>query len=64
MSHRSKEFVAIASEAEKNLRDILDVPAEYKVCFFSRGSNSAVCCSPVEHVRGKNKSRLPHHRSA
>ena len=27
MSHRSKEFMAIAAEAEKNLRDIFGVPS-------------------------------------
>ena len=27
MSHRSKEFMAIAAEAEKNLRDIFEVPS-------------------------------------
>ena len=28
MSHRSKEFMAIAAEAEKNLRDIFGVPSD------------------------------------
>jgi len=36
MSHRSKEFVNIAAEAEADLRDILSVPSTHKI-FFQQG---------------------------
>jgi phosphoserine aminotransferase len=36
MSHRGKTFVNIAQTAEKDLRDILGVPANYKI-FFQQG---------------------------
>ncbi|CAE7568317.1 serC [Symbiodinium natans] len=38
MSHRSKEFMAIAAEAEKNLRDIFAVPSDYKVLMLQGGA--------------------------
>jgi phosphoserine aminotransferase len=34
MSHRSKEFIQIADEAEKDIRELLSIPANYKVFFF------------------------------
>jgi len=40
MSHRGKEFVGIATEAEKNMRDILSVPDDYKVMFMQGGAMS------------------------
>ncbi|MBI4292222.1 MAG: aminotransferase class V-fold PLP-dependent enzyme, partial [Betaproteobacteria bacterium] len=38
MSHRGAEFMAIAAEAEKDLRDLLAVPSNYKVLFLSGGA--------------------------
>jgi len=34
MSHRSKEFISIATQAEKDYRDLMSVPDNYKVFFF------------------------------
>ena len=34
MSHRSKEFVSIAEQAEKDFRELMNVPDNYKVFFF------------------------------
>jgi len=47
MSHRSKEFVAIATEAEKDLRDLFDVPAEYKVLFVQGGATLQFSAVPM-----------------
>ncbi len=33
MSHRSKEFVAVADEAEALLREIMGIPENFKVLF-------------------------------
>jgi phosphoserine aminotransferase len=38
MSHRGKEFVAIAAEAEADLRKLLAIPANYKVLFLQGGA--------------------------
>ena len=38
MSHRGKEFMSIAAAAEKDLRDLLAIPANYKVLFLQGGA--------------------------
>jgi len=38
MSHRGKEFISIHAEAEKDLRELLAVPANYKVLFLQGGA--------------------------
>ena len=38
MSHRGKEFVAIAAEAEASLRKLMAIPANYKVLFLQGGA--------------------------
>ncbi|MCQ9425132.1 3-phosphoserine/phosphohydroxythreonine transaminase [Pseudomonas sp. LJDD11] len=39
MSHRSDEFVSIAEKAEQDLRDLLHIPANYKVLFLQGGAS-------------------------
>lgn len=39
MSHRSKTYQAIIDEAEKDLRDLLNIPANYKVLFAQGGAS-------------------------
>ena len=34
MSHRGREFISIAEEAERNLRQLLDVPGEFSILFI------------------------------
>ncbi|HWY24257.1 MAG TPA: aminotransferase class V-fold PLP-dependent enzyme, partial [Nevskia sp.] len=38
MSHRDKDFMSIAAEAEKDLRELLKVPVGYKVLFMQGGA--------------------------
>ncbi len=38
MSHRGKEFTAIAAQAEADLRELLAVPAGYRVLFMQGGA--------------------------
>ena len=38
MSHRGKEFIGIAAQAEADLRELLKVPSNYKVLFLDRKS--------------------------
>ncbi len=38
MSHRGKEFVAIAEQAEADLRELLAVPANYRILFMQGGA--------------------------
>lgn len=48
MSHRSQVFQNIIDEAEADLRDLLNIPDNYKVLFLQGGSIPAVRCSSYE----------------
>ena len=47
MSHRSDEYVAIASQAEQDLRDLLAVPNDYKVLFLQGGASQQFAEIPL-----------------
>lgn len=54
MSHRSADYVAIAEEAEKDLRELLKVPDNYKVLFLQGGASLQFAQIPMNLLRGKN----------
>jgi phosphoserine aminotransferase len=56
MSHRGKEFVGIAAEAEADLRALLAVPASYKVLFLQGGATLQFAQVPMNLLRGKGKA--------
>lgn len=56
MSHRGKEFVSVAAEAEKDVRDLLGVPANYKVLFLQGGATTQFATIPMNILRGKTKA--------
>ncbi|RUQ46222.1 3-phosphoserine/phosphohydroxythreonine transaminase, partial [Corynebacterium pseudodiphtheriticum] len=47
MSHRSDEFVSIATKAEQDLRDLLDIPSNYKVLFLQGGASQQFAQIPL-----------------
>ena len=47
MSHRSDEYVAIAEQAERDLRDLLNVPDNYKVLFLQGGASQQFAEIPL-----------------
>ncbi len=53
MSHRGKEFISIANEAEALLRELLAVPANYKVLFMQGGAIAENALVPMNMLRGK-----------
>ncbi len=53
MSHRDKPFMSIAAEAEKDLRELLGVPANYKVLFLQGGATAQFAVVPLNLLRGK-----------
>ena len=55
MSHRSKEFVGVAENAEQDLRDLLNIPANYKVLFMQGGASSQFTMIPMNLLRGGKK---------
>jgi phosphoserine aminotransferase len=56
MSHRSKEYVAIAEKAEADLRELLGVPGNYKVLFLQGGATGQFAAIPMNLLRGKAKA--------
>ncbi len=53
MSHRGKEFITIAQEAEQDLRELLSIPANYKVLFLQGGATGQFAGIPLNLLRGK-----------
>lgn len=56
MSHRSPEYTAIAQQAEADLRELLDVPANYKVLFMQGGATAQFAMIPMNLLRGKTSA--------
>jgi phosphoserine aminotransferase len=52
MSHRGKEFMSIAEEAEADLRELLGIPEDYKVLFLQGGASSQFAMVPMNLLRG------------
>jgi len=53
MSHRGKEYMSIAAKAEADLRELLAVPANYKVLFLQGGASQQFAMIPMNLLRGK-----------
>ncbi|WP_318434485.1 3-phosphoserine/phosphohydroxythreonine transaminase [Photobacterium leiognathi] len=47
VSHRSKEFLAVAAQSEQDLRDLLDIPANYHVLFCHGGARGQFAAVPL-----------------
>ncbi len=55
MSHRSKEFVGIYENAEKLLREVMNVPDNYKVLFLQGGASTQFAMLPMNLMNKKGK---------
>ena len=53
MSHRSADYVAIAEQAEQDLRDLMNIPSNYKVLFLQGGASQQFAMIPLNLLRGK-----------
>jgi phosphoserine aminotransferase len=53
MSHRGREFMGIAAEAEADLREVMGIPGNYKVLFLQGGASSQFAMVPMNLLRGK-----------
>ena len=47
ISHRSKAFVAVAQQAEADLRELLSIPTSYKVLFLQGGATGQFSAVPL-----------------
>lgn len=53
MSHRGKEFIAIAKKAETDLRQLLAIPETYKVLFLQGGATAENAAIPMNLLGSK-----------
>ena len=51
MSHRSPEFMQIAAEAEKDLRELMNIPDNYKVLFIQGGATLQFSMIPMNLMK-------------
>jgi phosphoserine aminotransferase len=54
MSHRGKEFISIHAQAEKDVRELMGIPANYKVLFMQGGAIGENAIVPMNLLRGKS----------
>jgi phosphoserine aminotransferase len=54
MSHRSKEYMSIALQAEADLRELLRMPDNYKVLFLQGGASSQFSMVPMNLLQQTN----------
>ena len=55
MSHRGKEFMSIAAQAEADLRELMGISDDYAVLFLQGGASSQFAMVPL-NLLGDNKS--------
>ncbi|MEO8738611.1 MAG: 3-phosphoserine/phosphohydroxythreonine transaminase [Casimicrobiaceae bacterium] len=60
MSHRGKEFIAIAAKVEADLRSLLAIPANYKVLFLQGGAIAENAIVPMNLLRGRTVADYIH----
>ncbi len=51
VSHRSKAFIGVAERAEADLRELMGVPANYKVLFLQGGASGQFSAIPMNLAR-------------
>ncbi len=56
MSHRGKEFMSIAAQTENDLRELAEIPQNYKVLFLQGGASSQFAMVPMNLLRGKTSA--------
>jgi phosphoserine aminotransferase len=56
ISHRSKPFLKVAAEAEQDLRDLLNIPDNYKVLFCQGGARAQFAAVPLNLLGDAKKA--------
>jgi phosphoserine aminotransferase len=60
MSHRGKEYMAIQEQAERDLRELMAIPANYKVLFLQGGASLQFAMVPLNLLGGKASADYLH----
>ena len=56
VSHRSPSFMAVAAQAEQDLRDLLHIPANYKVLFMHGGGRGQFSAVPLNLLSSQGQA--------
>ncbi len=56
MSHRGKQYLSIAEQAEADLREIYAIPDNYKVLFLQGGASAQFSAIPMNLLQGKTQA--------
>lgn len=56
LSHRGKPFMALAEQAEQNLRELLAIPDDYSVLFLQGGATTQFSAAPLNLASGEGTS--------
>mgnify|MGYP000566776434 FL=1 len=58
MSHRSKVYDDIIKEAEKDIRDLMNIPDNYKVLFLQGGASQQFAMIPMNLMKNKKAAYI------
>ncbi len=58
MSHRSKAFETIINEAEADLRELMNIPDNYKVLFLQGGASQQFAMIPMNLMKNKKAAYI------
>ena len=58
MSHRSKAFDDIIKEAEKDIRELMNIPDNYKVMFLQGGASQQFAAVPMNLMKNKKAAYI------
>lgn len=53
VSHRGKEFMAVNTEANKLIKDLLQIPEDFEVLFLGGGASMQFCMAPYNFLEKK-----------
>ncbi len=60
ISHRGADFMAMAEKSERDLRDLMNIPDNYKVLFLQGGASSQFSMVPINLLRGRTAANYAH----
>lgn len=58
MSHRSKAYDTIIKEAEQDIRDLMNIPDNYKVLFLQGGASQQFAAVPMNLMKNKKAAYI------
>lgn len=60
VSHRGQPFMQAAADAEQDLRDLMQIPENYRVLFLQGGATMQFSAIPLNLMRGKSTADYAH----